>query len=134
MNQDEEHLRLLSIFHYIVGGLSALGGCFPVIHLVVGVAIASGALGPEGPPTFFGWFFAGLAAFGILVGWSLAVVIALAGRFLARRTHYTFCFMVAAVECVFVPIGTVLGVFTIIVLNRTSVRALFEVETPTTGG
>lgn len=24
MNQDEEHLRLLSIFHYIVGGITAL--------------------------------------------------------------------------------------------------------------
>jgi hypothetical protein len=28
MNQDAEHLRLLSIFHYIVGGLAALFSFF----------------------------------------------------------------------------------------------------------
>jgi hypothetical protein len=32
----------------------------------------------------------------------------------------------AAVACIFVPFGTVLGVLTIIVLTRPSVRALFD--------
>jgi uncharacterized membrane protein YuzA (DUF378 family) len=31
MNQDAEHLRLLSIFHYIVGGLAALFSFFPLL-------------------------------------------------------------------------------------------------------
>jgi len=35
---------------------------------------------------------------------------------------------VAAVECIFMPFGTVLGVFTIIVLNRPSIKALFQQE------
>ncbi len=33
MDQDLEHLRLLSLFHYVVGGIAALFGCFPFIHL-----------------------------------------------------------------------------------------------------
>jgi hypothetical protein len=37
--------------------------------------------------------------------------------------------VIAAIACSFVPIGTVLGVFTIIVLTRPSVRVLFGVET-----
>ena len=28
VSQDGEHLRLLSIFHYVVGGLMALFACF----------------------------------------------------------------------------------------------------------
>ena len=30
MNEDLEHLRLLSIFHYVVAGIGALFACLPV--------------------------------------------------------------------------------------------------------
>ena len=33
MNQDLEHLRLLSIFHYVVAGLGALISCIPLHSL-----------------------------------------------------------------------------------------------------
>ena len=39
MNQVKEHLRLLAIFHYIVGGIGFLVSLFPVIHLVAGLAL-----------------------------------------------------------------------------------------------
>ena len=29
MTEDEKHLDLLAIFHYIVGGLTGLFACFP---------------------------------------------------------------------------------------------------------
>ena len=128
MTQDEEHLRLLSIFHYVVGGMTAFFACFPCIHLVVGIAMVSGVFGEKGPPLLVGWLFVVIPAIMILIGWTLALVIFVAGRFLSRRINYTYCFVVAAVECVFMPVGTVLGIFTIIVLNRTSVRALFHKE------
>lgn len=35
VGKDLEHLRLLSIFHYVVGGLIALFACFPIIHLMM---------------------------------------------------------------------------------------------------
>jgi len=134
MDQDAEHLRLLSIFHYVVGGMAALFACFPLVHLAVGIVLVSGALksapGEQPPPALVGWFLIAIAAVFILVGWGIAIAILLAGRFLARRTHYMYCFVVAAIECVFMPFGTVLGAFTIIVLNRTSVRSLFPAQPP----
>jgi hypothetical protein len=30
---DEQHLQLLAIFHYVVGGMTALFACMPLIHL-----------------------------------------------------------------------------------------------------
>ena len=39
MNQDIEHLRLLSIFHYVVAGIGALVSCFPVFHLAFGLVM-----------------------------------------------------------------------------------------------
>ncbi len=136
MDQDTEHLRLLSIFHYVVSGITALFACFPCIHLAIGIALVSGAMNPrpghEAPPAFVGWFLIAMAAMFILIGWSMALMALLAGRFLARRTHYTYCLVVAAMECLFMPFGTVLGVFTIIVLNRSSVRSLFPGRPPNT--
>lgn len=38
----------------------------------------------------------------------------------------TFVFVMACVQCANVPFGTALGVFTILVLQRPSVKALFE--------
>ena len=127
MNQDLEQLKLLSIFHYVVAGLAGLFSLIPVIHLFIGVGLATGALetGDAGARAI-GWFFVALAAAFILAGFTYAVCLAFAGRFLAQQRSYTFCLVMAAVSCAFMPFGTVLGVFTIIVLLRESVKALFQ--------
>ena len=130
MNQDTEHLRLLSIFHYVCAGLIALFACIPIFHLVFGLFIwlRPDLFGPpqNQPPAWFGLFFVALAALFIVVGWTFAALLAWSGRCLSRRRCYTFCVVMAGVVCVFVPVGTVLGVFTIIVLVRPSVKTLFE--------
>ena len=209
VNQDDEHLKLLSIFHYVMAGITGLFACFPIIHLIIGIAILSGALeGPfeehwgddgagepawtvpaeaplkpppkpappepgaaepaetapaepepaEAPPpepaepaeidercppagghrrpwrrfpgTFFGVLFVVLPAIIILCGWTLAVLLFIAGRCLARRKRHLFCLVIAGISCLFMPFGTVLGVFTIVVLSRPSVKALFETGRP----
>jgi len=43
MTQDEQHLDLLSIFHYVVGSLTAFFSCFPLIHVIMGIFMLSGA-------------------------------------------------------------------------------------------
>jgi hypothetical protein len=131
-SQDLEHLKLLSIFHYIVGGLTGLFACIPIIHVVVGIAILLGAMG-DGPPAIFGLFFALVGGFMVLAGWTLAICMILAGRNLGRHTKPTFCLVVACVECIFMPFGTVLGVFAILVLSRPSVKALFADPQATRG-
>jgi hypothetical protein len=131
MNQDLQHLKLLSIFYYIVGSLMALIACFPIIHLVVGLVMvfspstmAGNREGP--PPQALGWLFVLGAGAIILLGWTGAICLMLAGRFLRRCKHYLFCMVMAGFACLFNPFGTVLGIFTIIVLIRPSVKQLFE--------
>lgn len=130
MNQDLEHLKLLSIFHYVVSGLTALFSLFGIIYLILGLMmiLSPGKLDPKGPPPpeFVGWIFAIMGGLFITLGLIFAVFIAAAGRFLARRKHYLFCLVMAGIECILMPFGTVLGVFTIIVLMRESVKQLFS--------
>jgi len=80
----------------------------------------------EVPPAALGWAFVGLGIFLFLLGVTFALVLALAGRSLSRRRRYWFAFVVACIECIFIPFGTILGVFTIIVLSRESVKTLFR--------
>ncbi len=130
MTQDEQHLRILSIFHYVAAGLAALFALFPVFHLIFGLLFIliphafEGQGGPP-PPTFLGWIFVIPAALIILCGWAFAALVAVTGYFLGQRRHHLFCLVMAGVECVFFPFGTAVGVFSIIVLTRESVQEMF---------
>jgi hypothetical protein len=131
MNQDLQHLKLLSIFYYVVGGLLALVACIPIIHFIVGVVMVAAPNTMSGgggnpPPAVVGWIFVLVAGSIILVGWLWAACLVAAGWFLGRRKHYIFCLIVGCSALLFQPLGTVLGVFTIIVLIRPSVKRLFE--------
>jgi len=129
-NKDDDHLNLLATFHYIVGGLGALFACFPLIHVFIGMMMIlqpEFMAGKEGsaPPAFMGFLFAGIGIVFVLLGWAAAICTIVSGRMLARRRHRMFSFVMAAFLCMFMPFGTVLGIFTIIVLSRESVRRLY---------
>ena len=136
VSKDLEHLKLLSIFHYVLAGFLALAGCFPFIHLSVGVFFLvapdsafdspnGGGEGEEATRMLIGGLFTGIAAMLILAFWALAAAVAMAGKKLAQHRGWTFCIVVAALCCLWMPLGTLLGVFTIIVLMRPSVKELF---------
>jgi len=131
MNQDTEQLRLLAIFHYVVAGLAALFSFFPLLYAAVGTIFifvarhGSPKPGEELPPEFLGWIFAVIGSLLFLLGIAIAICVLIAGCSLAKHRHYWFAFAIACVECLFIPFGTILGVFTIIVLSREQVKALF---------
>jgi hypothetical protein len=127
--RDREHLRVLSTCYYVLSGLAFLGGCFPFIHITLGILMLNGALPPaKGDPnfpSFIGWLLIIIGSIVVLFGWTVGVVCLLVARRLARATHYHFCLVGAGIGCIFMPLGTILGVFAILVLCRDSVRALF---------
>lgn len=127
--EDRDHLRLLSIFHYVVAALAALFSCIFLVHFGLGATMAfdATAFGPDPPPPFVGVLLMVFGGAAVLVGWSYAVCVALAGRSLARGERYSFCLVMAAISCALMPFGTVLGVFTLLVLLRPSVKPLFGV-------
>jgi len=134
LQRDRQHLRVLAIFHYIAAALLALFGMLPGIYLVFGIMMVSGAMGapPQGPPPAMGFIFIGVSGFLILLIEGVAVCAVVAGRSLVAQKRYVFCFVVAILLCAtglmglqFVPI-VVLGVFSIVVLARESVKELFK--------
>jgi hypothetical protein len=130
MNDDLQHLRWLTIGHYICAAIMAMFACFPLIHVTLGLIFilnpppASG--GEEFPARAFGLIFALLGGAAALCGWAFAALIFVAGRSLAARKRHVFCIVIAAICCAFFPFGTALGVFTILVLSRPAVKAMFQ--------
>ena len=128
VDRDEEHLNLLSILHYVLAGITALFSCFPIIHVGLGVLflVAPQSAGKGSPPPpAIGWVFIIIGGTIILFGWTLAALVAFAGRSLGLRRRYLLCFVVACLMLMSFPFGTALGIFTIMVLIRPSVKVLF---------
>lgn len=136
-SDDEQHLKLIGIFHYVVGGLAALFACFPLLYVALGLAMVfapqsmSGKSGDR-PPAIVGWVFSCMGVGMFLFGLAAAACIMYAGRCISRRRRYWFVFILACIQCCFFPFGTALGVFTILVLSRPSVKTLFHLASPGT--
>ena len=134
MNRDKEHLQLLAVFHYVVAGLATLFCFFPLLYSILGgfLLYAANHPGPsnqEPPPAVLGWVFIVLGTLFFLAGVAMVICILIAGRSLALCKRYSFAFVMACIECLFIPFGTILGVFTIVVLSRESVKGLFSTAT-----
>lgn len=115
---DSEHLRLLGIFGYIYAGLECFMGILAAIYMGVGFTIVM-----NNEP--MGWMFVGFGA--LISGWIVvsAVLSFLAARWISLGKNWLFCIIVSGLHCASFPLGTGLGVFSIIVLCRPSVKAWF---------
>jgi len=126
-DDNEQHLRLLAIFHYVVAALTAIVALIPLIHVTIGWFLlhAPPPHNGEAPPPFVGWLFIIVGSVFIVAGESFAVCVFAAGRCIQLQTRYWFVFVMACLQCCFFPFGTALGVFTIVVLSRPAVKQMF---------
>ena len=99
--------------------------CIPFIHIAIGYSLYSGLADEGTPAPFIGSLLMFIGGGVILLAWTLALATAYAGYCLLKQKGYIYCLTIAAISCLSIPFGTVLGVFTIVVLMRPSVRKLF---------
>lgn len=129
--EDENNLNTLSICHFIYGGFMALGGLVGVIYVVLGVVLAtasmSGGSAPGGPPpAAIGGIFAAFGAAISIFIWASAALVIYSGMSLKKRRRRTLSLVMACICCLNIPMGTALGVFTLVVLSRPGVKALYD--------
>jgi hypothetical protein len=150
-----EHLRLLALGYYIKGAITILLVSFLLIHfsLFLGVsfvpesawnsashspaalnnAFALPSPAPHGnnaPPVILFRILAGVIGVVILLGWTFGLITMFAGRCVHQRQHKIFVYVIAGVNCIFIPYGTLLGVATFLVLSS----AAANIEFPRSGG
>jgi hypothetical protein len=130
---DADHLNLLAIFHFVGAGLALLGILFLVAHYAMMHAMFSNPkffenqkqpmpVPPEQIFAVLKWFYLAGAVWFV----TSAILNVISGVCLRARKGRTFSLVVAGMNCLHIPLGTVLGVFTLIVLLRDSVRELYD--------
>jgi len=128
---DADHLNLLGIFHFVGAGLAVLGILFLVGHYAIMHAVFNNPevwknqkqpmpVPPEKIFAVMKWFYLAMGIWFVTSG----VLNVISGLCLRARKAWTFSLVVAGINCLHLPLGTVLGVFTIVVLTRDSVREL----------
>jgi len=129
---DADQLQLLAVFHFAFAALAILGLGFLALHYGLMHSVMSnpeawkapkgGAPAPAEVMRIFKWFYV-ICGTLIITG---GVVNLLSGLFIRKRKYRTFSIAVACLNCIQIPFGTMLGVFTLVVLLRDSVHELYE--------
>jgi hypothetical protein len=127
VEETKKHLDLLGIFHYVAAGLTLVcGGGYGLMFVGMSAAISSASEhAKDRPPPEFLWLFGGMGLLFVVAAAVTALLLGFAGWCLRERKAWIYCMVVAAISLIHMPIGTVLGVFTIIVLMRPEAKALF---------
>lgn len=131
-HKDQEHLRLLAVFHFVLAGLGLLFVPFLFLHYsIMSRVFTSEELwksqpnAPLPPREIFDMMVWIYWVAGVFLLLALAAN-AISGICIARRKGRMLSLVVAGFNCVQFPFGTALGVFTFIVLMRESVMALYR--------
>lgn len=130
--KDAEHINLLAIFHFIFAGICILGIGFLFLHYAFMHSFFANPdmwKGSKNPPPnmqeflkIFIWFY---VVFGVLFIIA-AILNVISGICLRQRKYRTFSLVIAAMDCLQIPFGTALGIITLIVLMRDSVRTSYR--------
>jgi len=149
-----ERLRWLAIGFYVKGAVNAIFVSFLIFHFVFFLGFSfmpESAWNPPpkpattaqslsvtpspsprpinpGPPVIMLRIFAGMIGVIILLGWTLGGLTIYAGRCVHRRTHRTFIYVMAALNCPFMPWGTLLGIATFMLLATPVARREFGLQ------
>lgn len=120
VNRDEEHLKLLGLFHLIIAGLNALAIIiFVLVPLLMGPSFFSAVQIPPVPPEKL--------IFGLLLGILIVAVYAFNGWSLRNKKYRISCMILSCIECITnLPYGMILGLSAIFVLRRESTAELFK--------
>lgn len=146
-----ERLRLLALGYYIKGAIGAVFVSFLLFHFVFFLGfsfIPESAWNPapkpataaeslsvtpspsprpanQGPPVVMFRIFAAIVGVIILLGWTFGALTIYAGRCIQKRNHRVFIFVMAGLNCVLIPWGTLLGIATFILLQTPLARREF---------
>jgi len=128
--KDASDLDMLSVLHYVWSALLGCGtlgvvGYFVLMGGLFGFTATSSGGDAAGAAVAAGVTIALGVVMGLVMG-ALFLLHFLAASGLRQRKRRVLIYVASALMCTSVPLGTLLGVFTFIVLGRPSVKALFD--------
>jgi hypothetical protein len=125
----KNQLNTISLLHYVYGALVCVGGLGMLAFIFVGHLLNSDLVqnsGDEPPPAVLGHMFVGMGWFFFLLIEVMGALIIASGRAISKRRNRTFSMVIAGFQCLSFPLGTALGVFSLIALSDAEVKAAYD--------
>ena len=130
LNQTRDNLKLLGVFYIILGLMALPTLAFFGFHGQIMDQLLQAAPDPETREAIaklVNVSFIGLVVF-IIVHVVSCIYIGVCFR---KQRHHTLCVVAAAFCCLSFPLGTILGVFSLVVLMKEEAKQLFGKTIPT---
>ena len=122
-----DHLQLIGIF-YIIFGLLAVPVLF-VIPFLSGIIDHLVQSAPDQATADLVEKLAGVSVAGIIALTILHILVLIyVGVCFRKQQHHTLCIVAAAFCCLSFPLGTILGVISLIVLLKPEAKQLYGVQ------
>jgi hypothetical protein len=126
-----EDLQILSYFHFALAALIAMTALLPALFLAIGEALTRPAadelVRTEGARATSTMMLVLVAVF-LAVGFALAALVGAGARELHRRGNWKLAVRASALQCLFIPFGTLLGSITLMRLKDPAVHATFRLR------
>ncbi len=121
------NLDTIAIFHYVWGGLKLFASLFVLIYVFLGIfMIGEGVATGDSELQIMGGVFIAGSILGFVIVIAFGIMSILCGKYLKEKKNRMFCMVISALACTNAPIGTILGIFTIIEIEKPEVKQLFE--------
>ena len=125
MNSEDHNLGIYRILYIIKGIITLAFAILPLLYMFFGAFIFSKGDIPEEDAHIAGFFIIGLGIFIFLLLLIMGILTLLTAKYLGEKRNYDFVFVMAIINCLTGILGIVLGIFTILELNKTHVKRLF---------
>ncbi len=125
--EQKNNLDLIATFHFVWGGLKIFASLFVLIYVVIGAGLlVAGTQSSETEMQLTGGVFLIFGLFTFLLVVALGILSILCGKYLREKRNRMFCLVMSGLACASAPLGTVLGIFTILEIEKPEIKALFE--------
>jgi len=121
----KNNLNLISTLYYVWGALNIASTAISGIFLLI---FGYGFIIRYAMNNFFflGSLLSIIATYSLFFSFISGLLKILCGYYLRQGKNRVFCIVVSALTCFNIPLGTILGIFTIIEVEKPEVKELFN--------
>jgi hypothetical protein len=122
-----DNLSTFATLHLVKGILTILFSLFFLFSIFLGSVLSFVPIDNNAQMSFnAGSFIIVIAVVGFLITVTIGILTILAGKYIKERRNYNFIFAISILNCLIGVLGIILGIFTILDLNKPHVKAQFE--------
>lgn len=122
-----DNMDTFATLHLVKGILTILFSLFFLLYIFLGAAMNLSVFDQDPHMPFDpSIIIITIGAVGFIITVSIGILTLLAGKYIKERRNYNFIFAIAILNCLAGVLGIILGIFTILDLNKPHVKAQFE--------